>query len=175
MDLLTGLIAGIGVAAGVQTVMVWRATRAMTRLASIEARVERFSDALTLLTDTTESAFRAVAAEMARTPGRAERIAPAVSAARTRRIARAATRGASVQQIAAAEEVAESEVRLRLQMANDQPASIAKPDVRTSSKPARRSRGEGGKNGAKAIKAIAKTLTATTTKREGARGAVRLD
>ena len=113
MDLLTGLVAGIGVAAGVQTLMVWRATRAMNRLAAIEARVERFGDALTLLTDTTESAFRAVAAEMARTPDRAERIAPAVSAARTRRIARAATRGASVEQIAAAEEVAEGEVRLR--------------------------------------------------------------
>ncbi len=167
MDLLTGLVAGIGAAAGVQTLMVWRATRAMTRLSAIEARVERFGDALTLLTDTTESAFRAVAAEMARTPGKAERIAPAVSAARTRRIARAATRGASVEQIAAAEDVAEGEVRLRLQMANDQPAFIAKPA------PARRSGAESAKknNGKKATKTIAKIAS----KREGVRGAVRLD
>jgi hypothetical protein len=170
MDLLTGLVAGIGVAAGVQTLMVWRATRAMNRLAAIEARVERFGDALTLLTDTTESAFRAVAAEMARTPDRAERIAPAVSAARTRRIARAATRGASVEQIAAAEEVAEGEVRLRLQMVNDQPAFLGKPSA-TSRKPARRTPAEGGKSGKKATAAIAKVAS----KREGARGAVRLD
>jgi len=171
MDLLTGLVAGIGVAAGVQTLMVWRATRAMNRLSAIEARVERFGDALTLLTDTTESAFRAVAAEMARTPGKAERIAPAVSAARQRRIARAATRGASVEQIAVAEDVAEGEVRLRLQMAKDQPAFIGKPDVRTPPKPARRSLGEGAKNGKKATKTIAKIAS----KREGVRGAVRLD
>jgi hypothetical protein len=171
MDLLTGLVAGIGLAAGVQTLMVWRATRAMNRLAAIEARVERFGDALTLLTDTTESAFRAVAAEMARTPARAERIAPAVSAARTRRIARAATRGASVEQIAAAEEVAEGEVRLRLQMAADQPAFIGKPAAASGRKPARKNPAEGGKNGKKANAVIAKVAA----KREGARGAVRLD
>jgi hypothetical protein len=164
MDLLTGIVAGtFGIAAGAQTVMVWRATRAMSRLTAIEARVERFGDALSLLTDTTESAFRAVAVEMARTPGRAERIAPAVSAARTRRIARAATEGASVEQIAAAEDVAEGEVRLRLQMANDQPAFIGKPAAVPGRKAARQ--------GKKATTTVAKI----TSKREGVRGAVRLD
>ena len=120
MDIVTGVVVGIGVAAAVQTVLVWRATRAVARLASIEARVEKFGDALTLLTDTTESAFRAVATEMTRRPAVAVKAAPAVSAARTRRITRAVSPRRHIQQIAAAEEVAEGEVRLRLQMANDQ-------------------------------------------------------
>jgi len=125
MDIVTGLVAGIGVAAVVQTVLVWRAMRAVGRLAAIETRVEKFGDALTLLTDTTESAFRAVASEMTRKPALSTRTAPAVSAARTRRITRAATRGSTTQQIAAAEQVAEGEVLLRLQMANDRPARNA--------------------------------------------------
>ena len=155
MDIVTGVVAGIGVAAAVQTVLVWRATRAVARLAAIEARVEKFGDALTLLTDTTESAFRAVATEMTRKPAVAAKSAPAVSAARTRRITRAVTRGATIQQIAAAEEVAESEVRLRLQMANDEP-------VRRAPKAAVRKK---------------KSVTAkhVATKREGVRGTVRLD
>lgn len=155
MDIVTGVVTGIGVAAAAQTLLVWRATRAVARLAAIEARVEKFGDALTLLTDTTESAFRAVATEMTRQPAVAVKAAPAVSAARTRRITRAATRGASIQQIAAAEEVAEGEVRLRLQMANDTPARRApKAAVR---------------------KKKAVTAKHVTTKREGGRGTVRLD
>ena len=155
MDIVTGVVVGIGAAAVVQTVLVWRATRAVARLAAIEARVEKFGDALTLLTDTTESAFRAVATEMTRQPAVAAKAAPAVSAARTRRITRAVTRGATIQQIAAAEEVAEGEVRLRLQMANNEP-------VRHASKAAVRKK---------------KSVTAkhVTTKREGVRGTVRLD
>lgn len=116
MDILAVGVIGVGVAALVQTWLVWRATRSIARVAAIDARVEKFGEALTLLTDTTESAFRAVATEMSRQPVR-----PAtqgtVSAARTRRIARAASKGASIQQIAATEEVAEGEVRLRLQLA----------------------------------------------------------
>jgi hypothetical protein len=154
MDIVTGVVLGIGVAAAVQTVLVWRATRAVSRLGAIEARVEKFGEALTLLTDTTESAFRAVASEMTRQPVVAGKVAPAVSAARTRRITRAATRGASVQQIAAAEEVAEGEVRLRLQMANDQA-------IRRAPKAAAGKKAVASKN--------------TTSKRGGVRGAVRLD
>jgi hypothetical protein len=155
MDIVTGVVMGIGVAAGVQTVLVWRATRAAARLASIEARVEKFGDALTLLTDTTESAFRAVATEMTRRPAAAVKAAPAVSAARTRRITRAATRGATIQQIAAAEEVAEGEVRLRLQMANDQTARRQPKAAATKKKAA-------------APKHVG-------SKREDVRGTVRLD
>jgi hypothetical protein len=156
MGIVTGIVAGIGVAAVVQTVLVWRATRAIARLSAIEARVERFGDALTLLTDTTESAFRAVAIQMTHRPAIASAVAPAASAARTRRITRAVTRGATIEQVAAAEEVAEGEVRLRLQMADDKAARRA-PKAATvrKKKPA-------------PVKHVA-------PRREGARGSVRLD
>ena len=155
MDMLTGGVLALTAAAIVQTLLVWRAMRAVSRLATIEARVEKFGDALTLLTDTTESAFRAIATEMTRPPVVAAKTAPALSAARTRRITRAATRGATVQQIAAAEDVAEGEVRLRLQMANDQPGR------RAPKTPAKKKRSAPPK--------------ATTSKGEARRGTVRLD
>jgi len=154
MDIITVGAVGLLGAALVQTLLVWRALRAVGRLATIEARVDKFGDALTLLTDTTESAFRAVASEMTRKPATAAKSAQAASAARTRRIARAKTRGATIQAIAAAEDVAESEVRLRLQMANDQPTPRAP-------KPAAARKGTTRKH--------------ITTKQEGVRGAVRLD
>jgi hypothetical protein len=154
MDMLTVGAIGVGAAALVQTWLVWRATRNIARLAAIEARVDKFGDALTLLTDTTESAFRAVATEMSREPVRPA-AAGAVSAARTRRIARAAGKGASVAQIAAAEDVAEGEVRLRLQLANE--------------KAPRRSRSKTAKPAA----ALKKAAT-NGHKREAARGAVRV-
>lgn len=156
MDILIGgLLGGVGAVALAQAWLVWRASRALTRVTAIEARIEKFGDALALLTDTTESAFRAVAAEMSRSPVRPA-TQSAVSSARTRRMARAATRGASIEQIAAAEEVAEGEVRLRLQLANDQPARAPrKPAAKPA--PARKKARANGK------------------KREVARGAVRVD
>jgi hypothetical protein len=154
MDIVTVGAFGLGAAALVQTWLVWRATRTIARVAAIEARVEKFGDALTLLTDTTESAFRAVATEMSRQPVRPA-TAGAVSAARTRRIARAASKGASVAQIAATEDVAEGEVRLRLQLASDQ----ATRQTRTpAAKPA----------------AAPKKARTNGRKREVARGAVRV-
>jgi hypothetical protein len=154
MDILIGGLLGLGAAALVQTWLVWRATRSLARVATIEARLEKFGDAIALLTDTTESAFRAVAIEMTRP---APRTAPraAVSAARTRRVSRAATKGATIQQIAAAEDVAEGEVRLRLQVANDvQPAAPRSAAPKTPAPKNARTNGR---------------------KREAARGALRLD
>jgi hypothetical protein len=127
------LICSLTVIAAVQAVLLWRATRALATLHHIEARVERFGGALTLLTDTTESAFRAVASEIARTPARP--VGPrATSTRRTARVARAAARGQSIPQIAASEEMAEGEVRLRLQMVKEE------PPARTPAKPARKRR-----------------------------------
>ena len=118
---LNGVLAGLGVVTVLQLALLWRAHRALRRLPALEARADKIADAITLLTDTTESAFRAVASEMSRPAAPATRAATtrAASAARTRRVARAAARGTSVEQIAAAEDVAESEVRLRLHMAQD--------------------------------------------------------
>jgi hypothetical protein len=153
MDTLTGGLLGLGAAALMQTWLVWRATRSLARVATIEGRLEKFGDAIALLTDTTESAFRAVATEMTRPAPRPTTKAPA-SAARTRRIRGAATRGATVQQIAAAEEVAEGEVRLRLQVAHDAPPPAPRAAAGTPAP---------------------KKARTTGRKREAARGALRLD
>lgn len=145
MELTTVILAGLATLTMAQAVLLWRATRAVARLATIDTRIEKFGDALTLLTDTTESAFRAVAAEVSRQPAVAPKRAAAVSAARTRRIARAVKGGASVQQVAASEQVSEGEVRLRVHVAEDG----RKPRV--------------------------KTATRARKAREGRRAAVRLD
>jgi hypothetical protein len=58
----------------------------------------------------------------------------ATSTRRTARVARAAARGQSIPQIAASEEMAEGEVRLRLQMVKEE------PPARTPAKPARKRR-----------------------------------
>ena len=69
-----------------QAVLLWRVSRAMAGWRRIEERVGQFGGALTLLTETTESGFRAMATELA---------APAVAArtSRPRAHARARARG----------------------------------------------------------------------------------
>jgi hypothetical protein len=138
--LLTGVTAGLGVVALVQTLLLWRASRALGRLHVVESRVEKFGDALTLLTDTTESAFRVVASEINRTP--AVRAVSGASAARTAKVARAARRGTSVTEIAAAEEMAEGEVRLRLHLANEKTPVSPKPTKAAKANKVRKARKE---------------------------------
>ena len=114
---LIGAISVLSVIALVQAIFLWRASRSLRRLNGIDERVTKFGEALTLLTDTTESAFRAVATQLVRTPD-VPAVAGNKSAARTARIARAAKRGKSISEIAAWEGIAEGEVRLRLQVTN---------------------------------------------------------
>jgi hypothetical protein len=121
---LIGAISVLSVIALAQAVLLWRASRSLRRLDAIDERVEKFGEALTLLTDTTESAFRAVATQLVRTP-EAPVLAGSKSAARTARVARAAKRGKSISEIAAWEGMAEGEVRLRLQVANNAPLAAA--------------------------------------------------
>jgi hypothetical protein len=152
MDMLAGGV-GLAVLVVVQGALLVRATRALTRVGSLETRLERIGDAVTLLTDTTESAFRAVAAEMSRRPAPAAAVTRAASAARSRRIASAARKGKSVAEIAAAEEVAESEVRLRLHVANDDrtrqpPRKTAKPPAVNGRQPRKAIASKGGKRAA---------------------------
>ncbi len=89
--------------------------RIIARTAHMDGRLSRLADALALLTETTESSFGVVAAQLERmsTP------APRRGAARTTtaRVAGAARRGRSVGDIAAKEGVSEGEVRLRLHLA----------------------------------------------------------
>jgi hypothetical protein len=87
------------------------------RLEDAEARIANLSAALSLLTDTTEAAFRDVMEEIERQT-RARNESPfdrRVST--TRRIGLAASNGRSAREIAVSEGVSEGEVRLRLRLA----------------------------------------------------------
>ena len=112
MTLEMGLIAA---AAGVLPVgvLTWQTIATRRALAAIEKRLSRQADALTLLTETSETGFAAVAQEMARrTPAPAPQRVPAA-----RRVTVAAKRGRSITEIADAERMSEGEVHLRLQLA----------------------------------------------------------
>lgn len=116
-------------------------------LSRLEGRLSRFAEALALLTDTTQSGLASIAGELERA-GR--RPAPAASRATTsKRIVTAVRRGRTVQQVAADEQVSESEIRLHLGLAtptaapatttrtgalvaHDAPARVARPRRRAA-------------------------------------------
>lgn len=120
----TLMAAGSLVAAAAAALIVWRTTRqTAATLAALEQRVTQLTAGITLLTDTTEVGLRDVATEIGRlaaTPTAAAPPRPRPRAVTQRRIAGAAKRGRSVQEIAALEDVSEGEVRLRLNI--DQPS-----------------------------------------------------
>lgn len=112
---LTLLWAGAGAFLLAQVAVVWWFYCVGRTIASYEEKLGRLSDALDLLTETTESSFKAVASELERIsaagPPRAK---PRTS---TRRVAAASKRGRSVRDIASKEQLSEGEVHLHLQMA----------------------------------------------------------
>lgn len=117
------ILAGLALAiAAAWSVLLWRATRALRAQAALEERVTRLTEALALLTDTTETGFRALSDQIAAleiAPAKTSR-KPAAAAPRpttTGRVVRAARRGRSASEIAASEDVSEGEVRLRLHLA----------------------------------------------------------
>jgi len=106
-------------------ICVWIARRLgarshLARIEELETRLANLSSAVSLLTDTTESAFRDVMSEI-------ERLSrtPAASpfdkhASVQRRMSVAARNGRSVRDIAVSEGVSEGEARLRLRLVQDQ-------------------------------------------------------
>jgi hypothetical protein len=129
-EYLMPLTVAVAVLSVVQAALLWRLLRLGRDLRTYDERFGHLSDAVALLTETTEASFRAVALEVERLatsgPARAARTS-------TRRVAAAARRGRSIQEIAATEKVSEGEVRLRLHLAEDVPVDRA-PQV-----PSRRS------------------------------------
>ena len=113
------LAAAVALVGFVQAALLWRLVRLGRDLRTYDARLAHLSDALSLLTETTEASFRAVALEVERLA--ASESSLAANRASTRRVAAAARRGRSVQEIAATEKVSEGEVRLRLHLAEDVP------------------------------------------------------
>jgi hypothetical protein len=112
----------------VQLVLLWRLARSSRVAADALARVERLTAALELLTDTTEEGFVNVATELERLGARPV-AAQSTRRATTRRIAAAARKGQPVADIAAAEAISESEVRLHLGLdaAAEPPAPVDEP------------------------------------------------
>ena len=113
-----GLMAVGGATLLILGVMVRMHVQHQAAVERIDDRMAHLVAGVSLLTDTTEGALRDVATEINRLAASttADTSRPRPRAATQRRIAGAARRGTTVQDIAAAEQISEGEVRLRLQL-----------------------------------------------------------
>ena len=96
--------------------LVWVHVQTQAAIERLDDRVAHLLAGVSLLTDTTEGALRDVAVEINRLAAPKDQERPRTRAATQRRVASAARRGRTVQDIAASEQVSEGEVRLRLQL-----------------------------------------------------------
>lgn len=108
-------LAALVLVAAVQALMIVRLSKGLQSVGRFGERLAHLAAALELLTDTTEVGLANVAAELERTAQ--SRTARATPAATNRRIAHAARRGQSIEDIAAREALSHGEVRLHLQLA----------------------------------------------------------
>jgi hypothetical protein len=142
------LVSGTGIVLLLlQALLTYVLIRSLRRLKAVEERIGHFGDALSLLTETTESGFRSVSSEMERLNARGARGVDARTT--TARIAIAARRGDSLQDIASTEQVSEGEVRLRLHLAEQAKAEAVKARQASAAK-ARPAPSEKPRNGAAA-------------------------
>lgn len=113
--MLTYVCIGLALVIVAQTLVIVRVTTALQTLGRFGDRLAHLAAAMELLTDTTEAGLGNVAVALER--GGPQRAARATRGATSKRIATAARRGGSVEEIAADELLSESEVRLHLQLA----------------------------------------------------------
>jgi hypothetical protein len=102
------------VLSAVQASLLWRLSRMVAASARLEEKVGHLGDALSILTETSEAGFKAIADELTR-----QAAAPSAASRAKAPIARlkaAARKGTSIADIAAAEQMSEGEVRLRLHL-----------------------------------------------------------
>ena len=113
---------------------MWRVRRQLKAVSEMQDRVNTLTNSVALLTDTTESCFRAISMQIqfmqssnarstARRPAAPAPEPPAETPvsrkAKQRRVVGAARRGEAVAAIAAREDLAETEVALRLHVGRD--------------------------------------------------------
>jgi hypothetical protein len=119
---------------------LWRVKRMLRTLPEVNERLETLTNSMSLLTDTTESCFKALSMQFqfvqtqgrpapavprARAVAHDAQVADAVSRkARQRRVVGAARRGDAIAEIAAREDVSESEVALRLHVNRDGASAV---------------------------------------------------
>lgn len=96
--------------------IVWLHVQTQAAIERLDDRIAHLLAGVSLLTDTTEGALRDVAVEITRMAAVKGQGRPRARTATERRVATAARRGRSIQDIAASEQVSEGEVRLRLQL-----------------------------------------------------------
>ena len=133
MTVTPSTLIAVGLAAGaiflLQGWILWRLLGAVGVVQRMDEKLAHFGDALTLLTETAEGGFRAVASELDRaglqaaTPAGVKK--PVLPKPTSARMTAAAKRGRSVEEIASTEQVSEGEVRLRLSMAGSCAGSSA--------------------------------------------------
>ena len=102
----------------IQAVLAWRLIATHRALGRVHARLTNHGEVLSLLTDTSETGFGAIAREL-------DRLSASARPASTERLATAARGGRSLTDIAASERVSEGEVRLRLHLAGHVPVEKA--------------------------------------------------
>jgi len=112
---LTYVCIGLALVIVAQTLVIVRVTSALKSVGRFGDRLAHLAAAMELLTDTTEAGLGNVAVALER--GGPQRAARATRGATSKRIATAARRGGSLEEIAADELLSESEVRLHLQLA----------------------------------------------------------
>ena len=114
--------AALTLLSAVQAWLLWRLSKMVAASARLEEKVGHLGDALSILTETSEAGFKAIADELTR-----RAVVAPVPAARAKtplaRLKAAARRGTSIADIAAAEHMSEGEVRLRLHLAEHAPAT----------------------------------------------------
>jgi hypothetical protein len=108
-----------------QAWLLWRLSRMVASTARLEDKVGHLADALSMLTETSEAGFKAIADELTRRAAAAPMPAPRARAPLAR-LKAAAKKGISIADIAAAEQMSEGEVRLRLHLA-EHARPVARP------------------------------------------------
>ncbi|MDP1569092.1 MAG: hypothetical protein Q8L86_03740 [Vicinamibacterales bacterium] len=114
MEWTSWVMGGLVMLCLVQASMLFRVFRVIGAAERTEERLSHYSGALALLTETTESGFRAMALELGRLGHPAATGSARVT---TARVARQARRGRTITEIASSEDVSEGEVRLRMHLA----------------------------------------------------------
>lgn len=117
MSWVVGGLSMMVIVLGAAVVSLWRRVAELDRS---RAKVHRMGEAITLLTETAEAGFAAVATEiekLQRTPDRPARPATTRTTL-SRRVVKATAQGERVEEIARREALSEGEVRLHLAMAS---------------------------------------------------------